>query len=152
MEYLEDQEEKRIQALEPGDKFTTRWGTMSEGMIDSFVRLLGLDHPLFLSDEYAKKLGFKSRVSTGILTFGYMMGLLYKAGLLRDGIYMGTDKCTHRLPVFPGDMIRGEIELLDKRVTSKGDRIVLHYHWQVRNQNDEIVSDGINTCMFPATW
>ena len=152
MEYLEDKEQKRIQALEVGDKFITRWGPISEGLIDSFVHLIGLDHPLFLNDEYAKKLGFKSRVSTGLLSFAYMMGLLYKSGLLRDGIYMGTDKCVHKLPVYPGDMIRGEIELLDKRMTSKGDRIVVHYHWQVRNQDKQVMSEGINTCMFPASW
>jgi acyl dehydratase len=152
MEYLEDKEEKRIQALGVGDKFITKWSPISEGLIDIFVRLIGIDHPLFLNNEYAKSLGFKSRISTGILTFAYMMGLLFKSGLIRDGIYLGTDKCTHKLPVYPGDMIRGEIELLNKRVTSKGDRIVMSYHWQVRNQDDQVVSEGINTCMFPARW
>jgi len=152
MEYFEDKEEKRIQALEIGDKFTTKWSPISEGLIESFVRLIGLDHPLFLNDEYAKNLGFKSRVSTGLLTLAYVMGLLFRSGLLRDGVYLGTDKCVHKLPVYPGDMIRGELTLLDKKVTSKGDRIIVNYQWQVRNQGDQVVSEGINTCMFPASW
>ena len=149
MEYFEDNEGKRIQYLEVGDRFVTRWSPMSEGLIDSFLRLIGVDHPLFFNDEYAKSLGFKSRASTGILTFAYMMGLLGRSGLLRDGIYLGTDKCIHKVPVYPKDMIRGEIELLSKRVTSKEDRIIVNYSWQVRNQDDQIVSTGINTCMFP---
>ena len=143
MEYFAEKEGKRMKDLEVGDKFTSISGTVTEGMIDSFVRQLGIDHPLFLNDEYAKKLGFKSRVSTALLTFSYMMGLLYKSGLLRDGVYLGSDKITHKFPVYPGDIIRGEIEVLEKN--PKGDRIVFRYHWQVRNQNDEIVSTGINT-------
>jgi len=149
MEYFEDRQGKGIQYLEIGDRFITRWSPMSDGLVDSFLRLIGVDHPLFLNDEYAKNLGFKSRTSTGILTFAYMMGLLYRSGLLRDGIYLGTDKCVHKLPVYPKDMIRSEIELLSKRATSKEDRIIVNYSWQVRNQDDQIVSTGINTCMFP---
>lgn len=149
-EYQQEKLQRELQTFEVGDRYVTRPDVVSEGLLDSFVHLIGLTHPLFLSDGYAKGWGFKSRASTGILTFAFMMGLLFKAGLLINGVYMGTDKMRHLLPVFPGDMIRAEIEILDKRLTSKGDRFIIRYKWQVKNQDDQVVSEGENTCMFPS--
>ena len=79
-----------------------------------------------------------------------MMGLLFQAGVIRDGVYLGTDKEKHSSPVFPGDAITGEIEILSKRLTSKGDNYIITYKFQVRNQEGQVVTEGENTCMFPA--
>ena len=149
-EYRQEDFAKKLQHLEVGDKFISMPGMITIPLLESFLSLIGIGHPLFLSDEYAQSYGFKSRVSTGLLTFTYMMGLLWKSGLLHDGIYLETNKCRHILPVYPGDMIRGEVEVLDKKLTSKGDRFIIHYKWQAKNQDDQIVSEGENTCMFPA--
>ena len=148
-QYMQEKLETRIQTLEVGDKFISKSEIVPGALLDSFLNLIGIRSPLFLSDEYARRLGFKSRVSTGLLTFCQMMGMLSKAGFLRDGVYLGTDKCKHMLPVYPGDMIRVEVEVLDKRLTSKGNRLIITYKWQVKNQSDQVVSEGENTCMFP---
>ncbi len=148
-QYLQEKLEKTMSTMEIGDKFISKSWMVTASILEPFLNLIGVDHPLFFSDEYAKGLGFKSRVSTGLLTFAQTMGVLYKSGLLRDGIYMGTDKCRHMLPVCLGDVLRGEVEILDKNLTRQGDRFIIRYKWQVRNQEERVVSEGDNTCMFP---
>ena len=143
--YEEEKLKKKLQHMEVGDTFITKPAILTPWLVESFIRLMGLNHRIFLSDEFAQSYGFKSRISTGLLTFSYMMGMLFDAGALADGVYVGTDKCRHMHPVYPGDTITAEVEILAKRVTSKGDSSIIQYSWKVRNQNDQIVSAGENT-------
>jgi acyl dehydratase len=45
-------------------------------------------------------------------------------------------------PVFIGDTVRGESEILEKHETSKPDRGVVVQHVRVLNQRDEVVQEG----------
>ena len=42
-------------------------------------------------------------------------------------------------PVFIGDTLSVEIEIVDKRETSKADRGIVTYRQRVKNQNDQLV-------------
>jgi len=71
-----------------------------------------------------------------------------QSGFIADVIaYMGTDKMRFLVPVYPCDTIRAEAEVLSKKETKKRNWIC-NYKWVIRNQNDEAVADGENTCMF----
>ena len=148
-EYTQEEGEKRITNLEVGDKFITNWRMVNGAAVDEWNILFGLTHPLFFSDEYAQKMGFERRIVSGIFTFTFLFTGLGQTGLLRDGIYLGTDKLRYPTPVYAGDMLRAEMEVLSKRRTSKGDRVVIRYKWLGRNQHQEVVAEGENTCMFP---
>ena len=150
-EYIQEQQERRIQSLEVGDRFITNQRVVSQGNSESWTSMFGLTHPLFLNDEYARKMGFNNRLVSGIFTFTLMMGLLYQSGIIRDGIYLGTENSEYPVPVYPGDMLKAEIEILGKRTTSKGDRVIVKFKWLVRNQSEEVVAKGGNAEMVPAS-
>ena len=117
--YREEEAQIRIQTLEPGDTFTSGPWVVSSGVVEVFLSLLGITHPVFFSDDYAREWGFKSRISTGILTFAQLMAALGRSGFLYGGIYLGTDKCRHILPVYPGDIMRAQVEVMSRRTSSR---------------------------------
>jgi acyl dehydratase len=51
-------------------------------------------------------------------------------------------------PAYPYDMLRIEIEITGNRTTKTGDAVIVDYRWEVKNQNDAVVIEGNNTCMF----
>ena len=148
--YAQLNQEREIQTLEVGDTFTTVSRVVSQVDAEFFENAVGLTHPLFLSDEYAQSQGFKGRLVTGVFTFGLLMGLLYQAGLIRRGVFLGIEKARFPNPVRAGDSLGAEVEILNKRSTSKGGRVIVTYKWTLKNQNGEVAAEGENTCMFPA--
>ena len=56
-------------------------------------------------------------------------------------------KVTH--PVSPYDSLAIEGEVLYRRVTSRGDRVVVTFSTSVRNQNDVVVLQGETTELYP---
>jgi acyl dehydratase len=52
---------------------------------------------------------------------------------------LGYDDVEHPEPVFHGDTIRAETEVLDKRETSDGDRGVVTMAVRAYNQRDDLV-------------
>ena len=141
-EYTQEESEKRITDLEVGDKFITNWRMVNGAAVDEWNILFGVTNPLFFSDEYAQEMGFKQRIVPGVFTYTFLfMTLLASTGLFRDGIFLGTDKCRYPIPVYAGDMLRAEIEILSKIPTSKGDRIVIRNKWLGRNQHQEVAAE-----------
>jgi len=73
--------------------------------------------------------------------------------LLRDGtlddviVQLGANDIRWTAAAYPYDMLRTEIEITGNRVTKEG-RVIVDYDWQVKNQNDVVVVEGKNTCMF----
>ena len=134
-----------LKDLEPGDIRTSpSWRVVNPIGAESFETDIGLVDPFFFSDEVARERGLKGRVVTGIYTFDLMMGLLSQSGLIRGGMYIGTNDMRPTFPVFPGDRVRAEVERIDTRKTSKGDRQIITYGWVVNNQDDKVVAQGEN--------
>ena len=83
----EDEMEIRyMQDLEVGEKFSTGRKIVSQTDVEIHCTLSGDDHPLFLIDEFATKVGlnFKGRIVPGILTFAYAVGLMIQTGRFHD--------------------------------------------------------------------
>lgn len=76
-------------------------------------------------------------------------GLRYQSGLTSHVIaFIGMDKVRLTAPVYAGDAIRIQVELLSKKPTKSPDRVIYNYWWEIINQNDKTVAEGENTCMF----
>ncbi|MFH1087688.1 MAG: MaoC/PaaZ C-terminal domain-containing protein, partial [Chloroflexota bacterium] len=76
----------------------------------------------------------------GALTLLMMQGPWQQLGVLSDtgmGL-LGFDKVRFPAPVRLGDTIHVEVELIDKRETSKSDRGLLRWRWTCKNQKDEV--------------
>jgi len=146
--YIEEEKQQHIQSMEIGDKFITKSRVVTRTDLELYAISTGDTHPMFLSEEYAKSFGWRTQLVPGLLTFSIAVGLLIQSGFISDVIaFLGTDKVKFNAPVYPYDSIKVEAEILSKKQT-KSANWICSYKWIVRNQNDEAVAEGENTCMF----
>ncbi|MBU2027512.1 MAG: MaoC family dehydratase [Proteobacteria bacterium] len=145
----------RIQHMKVGDKYVTSSRIVTRTEIENFCAATGMKLPIFASDEWVKAspehqaLGVKGSVAPGQFAMAIFLGNLITDGLLDDVIVqLGTDKVKYLAPVYPYDTLRTEIEITGNRVSKSGTQVIVDYKWAVKNQNDVIVEQGENTCMF----
>jgi acyl dehydratase len=108
------------------------------------------NQPLHMNADFASKTRFGKPIVNGILTMAIMIGIT--VGDLTEGTIianLGYEKVNHPKPVFPGDTIYVETEVLEKRESkSNPDQgIVKLSHWG-KNQNGDLVCEIERTVMF----
>ena len=140
--------EKYLQDWEVGDTYTSLPRIVTVWDMETWCALSGDMHPVLLRDDYAQGLGFKSRVASVGLIQDMAVGMLVGVGLFHDLVsHVGFDRVRFMAPVYPYDKIRTSMEVLNKRVTSKGDRVVVTYKWEVRKEQDVLCAEGENTVL-----
>ena len=106
--------------------------------------------PLHLDEEFSKKTQFGQRVVHGIFTMALVVGLSVPD--LTEGTIvanLGYDKVSSPAPVFHGDTITAETEVLDKRESAtKPDRGIVRLRQIGRKQDGTVVVDLERTVMF----
>jgi acyl dehydratase len=127
-----------------GATYRTLGRTVSETDIVNFVNLGGFTEPLFMDMEFvARQSVFKRRAAPGALTFALSEGLIMQTGLIHGtGMAWLGGEIRVVAPVLEGDTIRVEVEIVDKRETSKPDRGIVTYRHRVLNQRDETVLEA----------
>jgi len=111
--------------------------------IDLVAQMSGMDLPGFLDSEFAKSKGFKDRVTPGIYIMASMMGLMAKQGFLADAIWVAATDIAFKTPVFPGDRLSAEVEVVGKKEGKRGGTVT--YKWTVNNQDGKLVAQGVNS-------
>lgn len=97
-------------------KFTSRPRVITATDVELFCALTGATNPLFLDDQFAKSLGHKSRIVPGLLTVALITGQNYQLGIFDHIIALaGIDKLKFKAPVYIGDSIKSEVEVIEKR-------------------------------------
>ena len=134
---------------EVGYKYATGTRFITPTELDIFCDITGIRDDMFLSDEAAKALGLERRVVPRVFIVAVLFALLEEEGLTSKGTLLGMNNTRFNVPVCPYDRIRAEGELLNKRVASEGDRVTVTYSWFMKNQDDVVVAQGENTCIFP---
>ncbi|MBA7684802.1 hypothetical protein ES703_93215 [subsurface metagenome] len=134
---------------EVGYKYTTGTRFITATEVDIFCDISGMRADVFISDEVAKASGARGRVVPGPLLMGIVFGLLGETGLTSSGMLLGVNNTKFNVLVYPYDEVRLEGEILNKKVTSKGDRVIVTYSWSMRNQDDVVVAQGENACISP---
>ncbi len=139
--------EKLLSQRDVGDKFISKSSkTVTEADLDMFCDITGMREDILSRDEVAQDIGLKARVVPGVMTFAVLMGLLGEVD--HDALHVGTNNVKLLAPVYPNDKLGAECQVLTKRDTSKGDRIIVTYSWTVKNQDDVTVAQGENTEIF----
>jgi len=134
--------------LNKGYKIKTRQRVVTGTDIDTFAIMTGATNPLFIQDEFAKKLGFKGKIAPGVLTLGLAIGLCYGAGLFDHLVAaLGIDKLKFLEAVNPGDTICCEVEVVERKEV-KGERGVVVFKWVVKNQEGKVVLEAEPTFIY----
>jgi acyl dehydratase len=122
--------------------------TISESDNQRFCDLTMNQQPLHLDAEYAAGTTFGERVVNGLYTLSLAVGMTVPE--TTDGTIVANlsyDDIEHPEPVFHGDTIRAETTVLEKRLTSDGDRGVVTMGVDVYKQDDTLVCSFERTAL-----
>lgn len=128
--------------LEVGRRITTPSRTITEADVVNFTGVSGDFNPLHTSETVAADSDYGERVAHGALVFSAMTGLARRVRDRRAEVvaFYGVDELRFTGPVYLGDTIRVELELVEKEPrdhpTANG---VVRYDAEVVNQRDETV-------------
>lgn len=142
---------KFFDELEVGMKIAHSLGrTITEMDNVLFSTLTMNPQPLHLNEDFASKTQFGQRIVNGIFTLGVVIGLT--VGELTDGTIianLGYERVNHPKPVFHGDTVYVETEVLEKRESqSKPDRGIVRLKHLGKNQHGELVCEVERSVLF----
>lgn len=105
--------------------------------------------PLHLDAEYAGATEFGRIVVNGIFTFGLMVGLSVGDTTLGTLVAnLGYDKVVMPKPVFVGDTLRAETEVVELRASkSRPDAGLVVFKHRMFNQRSELVCECLRTAL-----
>lgn len=117
--------------------------TITEADHVNFTTSFGFFEPLFMDQAYVEtETHYGKRIVPGALTFSVAEGLAILTGILHGTgmAFLGVELRVLK-PVFIGDTITVEIEVIDKRETKKADRGIVTFFHRVKNQDDTVVME-----------
>ena len=124
-----------------GQVFRHHWGrTIFESDNILFTTLTMNYNPLYFNREYAKRFGHKNIVVNPILVFKFVLGLSVEDLSEIGGPFLGVDNLQFLKPVYPGDTIYAQSEVIDKREsTSRPNFGIVSWHTIGKNQKGEFI-------------
>ena len=132
-------------ALSVGDTYTLK-KTITNNDVFMFAEVTGDENPLHLDDEYAKTTIFGERIAHGMISAGIISGVI--------GMYLpgpGTTYLSQDLrflkPVRIGDTVTVEVQVSEIEAKSRFD--IAKIHTICKNENNEVVVDGMATVIPP---
>lgn len=127
--------------LPAGRRFETAARTVTEADLVTFVGAMGLFEPLFLdAREGFPAGGREGRLVPGLLAVGMAEGLIVQTTMIQGtGMALLSIQVTMKAPVFVGDTLHVEIDVLESRASSKPGRGVVTTRNGVVNDRGEVV-------------
>ncbi len=142
---------KYFEELNPGDHIRHSLGrTVTEADNTLFCALTMNTQPLHINADFAEKSQFGQRIVNGIFTLGLIIGLTVPE--LTEGTIvanLGYERVLHPNPVFHGDTIYVETEVLDKRESaSKPDRGIVRLKHTGQKPDGTVVCEVERSVLF----
>ncbi len=126
--------------LAVGDRFRTLNRTITEPDIVNFIGVTGMVETLFTDLSFADHGSvIKGRVVPAACTYAMIEGLLCQATLQTTGLALLEVEKKVLKPVFAGDTVHAEVEVVAVRPTSAGNRGIVTTVNHVINQDGEKV-------------
>lgn len=131
-----------------GGSFRTGRITVTEAHIMAFAGMSGDFFDVHMDDEFARAQGFPRRIAHGLLGLCLIDGLKNRAEVQLQAVAsLGWSDWAFKAPILAGDSIGATIAVEEMRLTSAGDRGIVHLGFDVRNQNDVSVQSGRNALL-----
>ena len=121
--------------FEVGARYPTRSRTITDADHEAFCKLVGYEVPLFLDDAYARQRGLPGRICPSHLIMSFttaMTGELFPESIIA---LMAIENARFLGVVRPGDTLRTEVEVVEKRPSAKPDRGVVVFRDHVYKQD-----------------
>ena len=111
--------------------------TITESDNNLFCLLTRNDQPLHSDVHYMEGHQHGKILVVGTLVFSLVVGMSVRDTSGQAVANLEYEKVTHDGPVFLGDTIYGETEILEKRETSSGNRGIVYVETRAFNQREE---------------
>ncbi|MFN8497923.1 MAG: MaoC/PaaZ C-terminal domain-containing protein [Anaerolineae bacterium] len=126
-----------FEEFEVGQRLTTRGRTVTETDIVNFAGVSSDFFPLHMDQEYAARTRFGQRIAHGFLVLSMASGMVPADPERVEGLY-GLDRVRFIKPVFIGDTIHVEMEVLSLQERSDASGVV-EFKQSIINQRGELV-------------
>lgn len=114
--------------------------TVSEADNQAFCDMTMNQQPLHLDSEYAEETQFGERLVNGLYVISLAVGMSVIDVSMNATANLGYDDVTHHAPVFHGDSIFAESEVLKKRESESREHVgIVTTELRAYNQDDELV-------------
>ncbi|MHA7774705.1 MaoC/PaaZ C-terminal domain-containing protein [Roseibium sp. M-1] len=128
-----------------GNWFETGRLVVTESHIVQFAGLSGDFFDVHMDDQFAIDDGFEGRVAHGLLGLILTDGLKNRAKTQLAAIAsLGWNNWAFRKPIYIGTSIQARVEIVSKRLTSKGDRGIVGLGFSLRDAAGEVLQEGDN--------
>jgi len=135
---------KYFEDYKVGDKMVTPGRTVTEADLSIAMGIGRYVDPFMVDEEYAKTTIFKGRVAPGRFIIFMLGGLVALSGMfdLETAIAnMGLNNVRFKAPLRAGDTIRVEMEVTEKKETSKASQGLVMHRETCKNQRNEVVAE-----------
>ncbi len=123
--------------LKVGFRFRSHRRTLTEADLAGFVNVTWMTEELFtVEDDSARAI--KGRAVPGALVYSFAEGLLLPT-MQDTGLAFLNATLDVKAPTLIGDSIHVESEVIERRLTAKGDRGLVRFANKVINQRGEVV-------------
>ena len=124
--------------------------TVTEGDDHLFCLLTMNHHPLHLNDVYAAQTQQGRNVVVGPYVYSLALGMSVSDISGKAIANLATEELSHPNPVFHGDTLYAETEVLEKKESrSKPDRGIVKVHTKVLNQDGILVAEFKRLVLVP---
>lgn len=114
---------------------------ITEELRSTLVRVGNYTHPLFSDLKVAKNSGMPALPLPGQALLLLAGGAAENSGLIDDAIALvGLSETLFLKPAFAGDFVTLELTELDRTPTSKGDKAIANFAWEITNQRGDILA------------
>lgn len=138
----------KFDQFDDGAIFESQARTVTEADVVAFAALSGDYNPLHTDEEFAKGTPFKTRIAHGMLVQAMATAMANWTGIFEGTtIALMEQTIRYKVPVLFGDTVHLQLEVIEKKKTSKDDRGVVKFAARVINQKDEVVQEGEWTLM-----
>ena len=141
---------KYFEEIEVGEKIQTSQRTITEPEMDAFIALTRIFEPNHTDREHARRLKFKDKLVPGVFTLGLLSGLELATGQFNGRFIALLEMIRVRFPapLYPGDTLQSEIEILEKQETKKAERGILTISHRATNQRGELVAEWVRKSLY----
>jgi acyl dehydratase len=135
-----------------GDVSVTVGRTVTETDVVMYSAMSGDYTPIHTDAEVSRRGPFGQRIAHGPLGFTLAIGLSARLAMFEDTAIaaLGIKDWRYLGPIFIGDTVHVEIEIIGKRLTSNPARGILERRFRLIKQDDTVVQEGILPVMVKA--
>ncbi|HEY70889.1 MAG TPA: dehydratase [Anaerolineae bacterium] len=134
-----------------GDTFISQARTVTEADVVNFAGLSGDFNPLHTDKTFAASTPFGERIAHGMLIAAMATGMANWTGVFEGTtLALMQQLLQYKGVVKFGDTVHLELNVAEKKTTSKKDRGVVIFDARMVNQDGEIVLDGQWTLLMRA--